>query len=97
MDRRPEGARQPYTLLKSGPSTTNAKPIVFAKHEIRYYHPEDADAAKALQTQVNDALKQLNYSVQIDEPGKQWLRYPQKPKQGVIELWLALPPRAATY
>ena len=65
------------------------------KHEIRYYYAQDVDAAKALQTQVNDGLKQLNYSVQIDEPGPQWLSYPQKPKQGVIELWLALPLRAS--
>lgn len=65
------------------------------KHEIRYYYPQDADAAKALQTHVNDALKQLNYSVQVDEPGPQWLGYPQKPKQGVVELWLSLTPHSA--
>ena len=63
--------------------------------DIRYFYGEDAAAATALRTQINDTLKQLGYSIQIDSLSPDWLKFHKKPQRGVLELWLEVPLRSS--
>lgn len=66
------------------------------KHEVRYFHDEDAETAKRLADDTTRALRELAYS--DGEPpdiiAKPFSSYTgKKPRPGVLELWVEIPPR----
>ena len=66
------------------------------KHEIRYFHREDENAARHLARDTNAALQKLGY-VDRRDTIVQEISYEayagKKPLPGVVELWLDFPPR----
>lgn len=66
------------------------------RHEVRYFHDQDNEAAQRLADDTNRALRSLAYSDRKppDITVKSFVSYRgKKPRSGVLELWLAIPPK----
>ena len=66
-----------------------------AKHEVRYFHDNDKEAAQRLAEDTTAALRELGYaSDQIPNiVVKSLVTFPgKKPRLGVLELWVEIPP-----
>jgi len=66
------------------------------KHEVRYFHREDKEAAERLANDTTAALRTLGYPERdgLTVVAKPFVSYRRKkPRPGVLELWLEIPPR----
>jgi uncharacterized phage infection (PIP) family protein YhgE len=66
------------------------------KHEVRYFNDEDEENAERLAEDTTRAFRALGYTVHNvpDVVVKSLVTYPgKKPRLGVLELWLEIPPR----
>ena len=72
--------------------------VAAEKREVRYFYAADKIAADNLVADLKQALGQLQYEGKITEVIPQdHIGYPgEKPRPGVIELWLEIPWRAAS-
>ncbi len=62
------------------------------KHEVRYFHDEDKEAAKRLAQDTTQALQALGYVDMPTVTAEPFVAYlGKKPRVGVLELWLELP------
>ncbi len=64
------------------------------KHEVRYFHAQDEDAAEKLAGDATRALTELGYpdsEYRAVEAASYVAYRAKKPREGVIELWLELP------
>jgi uncharacterized phage infection (PIP) family protein YhgE len=65
------------------------------KHEVRYFHDEDQETARRLAEDTTQALRKLAYLERQmpDVVAKSFESYAgKKPRPGVLELWLEIPP-----
>ncbi len=66
------------------------------KHEVRYFHDEDKEAAERLANNTSVALRSLGYPERdgLTIVAKSFISYrKKKPRPGVLELWLEIPIR----
>jgi uncharacterized phage infection (PIP) family protein YhgE len=66
-----------------------------AKHEVRYFHDDDNAAAQRLAQDTTNALRALGYTARSvpDVTVNSLVAYRgKKPRAGVLELWLEIPP-----
>lgn len=62
------------------------------KHEVRYFHEDDHDAARKLAEDTNLALKKQGYMKLPQVVAQSYVAYSgKKPRVGVLELWLEIP------
>ncbi len=64
------------------------------KHEVRYFHSEDQEAAENLAEHTNRVLKNLRYPGRdkLKVQAKSFVSYRgKKPRPGVVELWIEIP------
>jgi myosin heavy subunit len=66
------------------------------KHEVRYFHNQDKEAAERLANDTTAALRTLGYPERdaLTVVAESFVSYTgKKPRPGVVELWLEIPPR----
>jgi hypothetical protein len=66
------------------------------KHEVRYFHNQDKEAAERLANDTSAALRTLGYPERdaLTVVAESFVSYTgKKPRPGVVELWLEIPPR----
>ncbi len=66
------------------------------KHEVRYFHLDDKETAERLADEATAALQSLGYSDHdvLNVVAESFISYRgKKPRPGVVELWLEIPPR----
>lgn len=66
------------------------------KHEVRYFHREDKEAAERLANDTTAALRNLKYPERdaLNVVAESFVSYRgKKPRPGIVELWLEIPPR----
>jgi uncharacterized protein YoxC len=64
------------------------------KREVRFFYPDDAETARRLAADTGEVMRSLGYNPQPQVQVRSLTDYAgKKPKQGVMELWLELPPR----
>ena len=81
-------------LRKQGYVVPRAERQPIANREIRYFWPDDLDAANTLAADTRRALRKQGFG-DVDIAVKDFTTYPKaKPRQGTLELWLPLPARS---
>jgi uncharacterized phage infection (PIP) family protein YhgE len=76
-------------LKQQGFIVPGSERVSIAANDIRYYHTEDADAAKKLQQTVNAFIEKSSIRIKPVEI-KDFTKWPrQKPYPGTLELWLS--------
>ncbi len=75
---------------------TDREGAAAGRHEVRFFHEEDGEAAQRLAGDTDDALNSLAYedSKAPAIAARSFVSYGgKKPRPGVLELWLEIPPR----
>jgi hypothetical protein len=65
------------------------------RHEVRYFHEDDQDAAQRLAEDTTRILRQQGFAVRVlaDIRAVSLVSYSgKKPRRGILELWLDIPP-----